>query len=142
MQVHRPSRSGLLAQENPPRKAFFVTTLIPRNKKHVTSLRTSLGTLDPGLKMREHLCFCYCNFFTQLYSAIAVLAMCPPDSGLQKRANLSTLIVGLSGTEDQTQATWVAGSGDNRSAIHYDDKEGCFLFDLMPSSRGRYVKLP
>jgi hypothetical protein len=41
-------------------------------------------------------------------------------AGLQKRAFYPTLIVGLAGTEDQTQATGVAGSGVNRSAIHYD----------------------
>jgi hypothetical protein len=35
----------------------------------------------------------------------------PPDAGLQKRANFSTLIVGLAG---------VAGSGDKRSANHHD----------------------
>jgi hypothetical protein len=33
---------------------------------HVTSFKPSLGTLDPGLKMREHLCFHYCNFFIVL----------------------------------------------------------------------------
>jgi hypothetical protein len=44
----------------------------------------------------------------------------PPDAGLQKRANFSTLIVGLAVTGDQTRAIRVAGSGDNRSAIYYD----------------------
>jgi hypothetical protein len=44
----------------------------------------------------------------------------PTDAGLYKRANFSELIVGLDGTGDQTQATCVAGSGDNRSAIDYD----------------------
>jgi hypothetical protein len=43
-----------------------------------------------------------------------------PDAGLQKRANFSTLMVGLAGTGDQTRAACVAGSGTNRSAIHYD----------------------
>jgi hypothetical protein len=44
----------------------------------------------------------------------------PPDAGLQKRVNFSTLIVGLAGTGDRTRTTCVAGSGHNRSAIHYD----------------------
>jgi hypothetical protein len=34
---------------------FFVTTLILKNNNHGTSLKPSLGTLDPGLKMREPL---------------------------------------------------------------------------------------
>jgi hypothetical protein len=38
----------------------------------------------------------------------------PPGAGLQKRANFSTLILGLAGTGDQTRATCVARSGDNR----------------------------
>jgi hypothetical protein len=60
-------------------------------------------------------------FFSKLYSAIAVLAINEhPDADLQKRTNFSTLMVGLSGTGDQTQATCVACSGDRLSAIHYD----------------------
>jgi hypothetical protein len=43
-----------------------------------------------------------------------------PDAGLQKRATFSTIIVGLSGTGNQTRATCKAGSGTNRSAIHYN----------------------
>jgi hypothetical protein len=86
---------------------------------HVTSFKPSLGTPDPGLKMRKHLCFCCCNLFVQQYSAIAVLENVPPGAGLQKRSNFSTLIVGPAGTGDQTRATCVAGSGNNRSAIHY-----------------------
>jgi hypothetical protein len=43
-----------------------------------------------------------------------------PNEGLQKRATFSTLIVGLAGTRNQTRATRVAGSGTNRSAIHYN----------------------
>jgi hypothetical protein len=67
-------------------------------------------------------------FFIFLCSAIAVLrGRVPLYAGLQKRANLSTPTVGLAGTEDQTRATCVAGSIDNRSAIHYDSKKPpCF----------------
>jgi hypothetical protein len=67
-----------------------------------------------------------CAFVTANFNlfivSIAVLenANVPPDQGLQKRANFSTLIVGLAGTGDQNRATCVAGSGANRSAIHYD----------------------
>jgi hypothetical protein len=39
---------------------------------------------------------------------------------MHKRANFSTLIVGLVGTGDQTRAICVAGSGVNHSAILYD----------------------
>jgi hypothetical protein len=74
-------------------------------------LKPYFGTLDPGLKMREHLRFRYCNFFYPITV---------PDAGLQKRANFSTLIVGLAVTGDQTRATCVAGSRVNHSAIHYD----------------------
>jgi hypothetical protein len=51
--------------------------------------------------------------------SIAVLENVPPDAGLQKRADLTSLMVGPAGTEDQTRATCVAGSGASRSAIHY-----------------------
>jgi hypothetical protein len=50
-----------------------------------------------------------------------------PDAGLQKRANFSTLIIGLARTRDQTQATCMAGSGNNRSAIHYDSDSSSFV---------------
>jgi hypothetical protein len=59
-----------------------------------------------------------------------VLENVPPDAGLQKRANFSTLIIGLAGTGDRAQATCVASSGDNRSAIHYDN-----LHPIRQSSR-------
>jgi hypothetical protein len=48
-----------------------------------------------------------------------VLENVPPEAGLQKRASFCTLNVGLAGTGNQTQATCVASSGTNRSAIHY-----------------------
>jgi hypothetical protein len=44
----------------------------------------------------------------------------PQDAGLHKRANFSTLILGLAGTGDRTRVTCVAGSCNNSSAIHYD----------------------
>jgi hypothetical protein len=56
---------------------FVLFVLNDYFKEHLTSLKPSLGTLDPGLKMRRALCFCYCKCFNQLYSAIAVLAACP-----------------------------------------------------------------
>jgi hypothetical protein len=41
--------------------------LIPRNNKTMhDNLKPSLLTLDPVLKMREQLCFCYFNFCIQL----------------------------------------------------------------------------
>jgi hypothetical protein len=61
----------------------------------------------------------YCKNFAHFIILIAVLENVPPDSGLQKRATFSTLKVGLAGTWNQTRATCVAGSGTNRSAMHY-----------------------
>jgi hypothetical protein len=56
-----------------------------------------------------------------------------PDAGLQKRATFSTKIVGLSGTGNQTRATCKAGSGTNRSAIHYNfEIECCPEFGSVP----------
>jgi hypothetical protein len=52
--------------------------------------------------------------------SIAVIENVPLDAELHKRATFSTLIVGLAGTGDETQATCVARSGANRSAIQYD----------------------
>jgi hypothetical protein len=43
----------------------------------------------------------------------------PSDAGLQKRSTFFTLNIGLDGTENQTQATCLAGSVARRSAIHY-----------------------
>jgi hypothetical protein len=51
----------------------------------------------------------------------------PPDAGLQKRANSSTLIVGLAGTGDRARATCVSGIGNNCSAIYYDTVMISFL---------------
>jgi hypothetical protein len=59
----------------------------------------------------------------------------PPDAGLQKRANFSTLIVDLSGTGDRTRATCVAGNGDNRSAIYYDFETTPSFINHSPNSR-------
>jgi hypothetical protein len=79
----------------------------------MTSLKPSLDTLNPGLKMRENLCFLCGNF---LYPTI----LCSGSGArLQNRANFTTLIVGLAWTGDHTRATCVAGSGNNRSAIHF-----------------------
>jgi hypothetical protein len=115
--------------------------------KPLTSLSCSLNAVFPGLKMWDTFaldCFdlkvrpgtpatnpglhrqsdlkspqttCYCNFFIQLYSAIAVLATCPRAQGY--KSHFSTLKVGLAGTGNRTQATCLAGSVARRSAIHY-----------------------
>jgi hypothetical protein len=53
--------------------------------------------------------------FIRLYSAIAMLATCPRTQGY---IFFSALIVGLAGP--RTQATCLAGSGVNRSTIHFD----------------------
>jgi hypothetical protein len=59
------------------------------------------------------------NILTHFIISIAVLENVPPEAGLQKRATLSTLNVGLAGTGNQTGATCVESSGASRSAIHY-----------------------
>jgi hypothetical protein len=58
-------------------------------------------------------------FLTHFRISIAVLKNVPPDAGLQKRAIFSILNVGLAGTGNRSQATCVASSGTNHSAIHY-----------------------
>jgi hypothetical protein len=57
----------------------------------------STSYADPGLKMREHLCFATANF-NPFIILIAMLENVPPDAGLQKRATFSTLIVGQART--------------------------------------------
>jgi hypothetical protein len=84
----------------------------------------SAPTIQPPPKSPQTTC--YCNFLIQLYSAIATCNVLP-DAGLQKRANFSTLIVGLAGTGNRTRATCVAGTGTNCSAIHYDSPELAFV---------------
>jgi flagellar basal body P-ring protein FlgI len=54
-------------------------------------------------------------------------------AGLQKRDNFFTLIVGLAGTGNQTRSTCVAGSGVNRSAIHYDFTSKNLLASTVPA---------
>jgi hypothetical protein len=39
------------------------TTVIQRNKETMANHMKSSGTLDTGIKMREHLCFCCCKFY-------------------------------------------------------------------------------
>jgi hypothetical protein len=59
---------------------------------------------------------------------------CVPDAGLQKKAILSTLIVGPYRTGDGTQATCILGSGASRSFIHYDFIKGLFRSDFFSVS--------
>jgi hypothetical protein len=54
-----------------------------------------------------------------------------PERRVTEKSQLSKLIVGLAGTGDQTRATWVAGSGSNRSAIHYDSSSKYRLGKLL-----------
>jgi hypothetical protein len=95
------------------------------------NLKPSLCTLDPGLKMREHHRFLYCNFCYPTIQCYCNACNVLPEEGLQKRTNFSTLIVGLAGTGDQTRSTCVAGSCDNRSAIHFDFTFPFLLVPLM-----------
>jgi hypothetical protein len=78
-----------------PRPSASASLTGQRQKDHVTSLKPSLGTLDPGLKMQKHLCIIFLYLFTQCNCSACNV---PPGAGLQKRANFSTLIIGLAGT--------------------------------------------
>jgi hypothetical protein len=72
--------------------------LFEEEQDHVTSLKPSLGTLDPGLDAGTPSLSLYCNFFIQLYIALQLQclhATCP---------NFSTLIVGLARTAWQAAA--------------------------------------
>jgi hypothetical protein len=66
----------------------------------------------------EHHRLRYFNFFNPYYNLNCSAWECAPW-GFQKRATFSTLNVGLAGTGNQTRATCVASSGNNRWAIHY-----------------------
>jgi hypothetical protein len=66
-------------------------------------------------------------FLTYFIILIAVLENVPPDAGIQKRANFSTLNIGLAGTGNRTRATCVASSGTVRLAIHYTSGSGLQL---------------
>jgi hypothetical protein len=83
-------------------------------------------------------------FLAHVTVSIAVLENVPLDAGLQK-------ILGLAGTGNQTRATCVASSGNNRSAIHYALRPGMqsgalFLFPffllsfLLPGGGGGSIK--
>jgi hypothetical protein len=113
-------------------------------------MRYSTSYKDPRHKMRELLCFCLFWIQSQTRDRARVCTDSPtshkvstdvawkgpPDAGLQKTANYSTLIVGLAGTGDWTQATCVVGSGTNHSAIHYDsesDSESDSDSDTFPT---------
>jgi hypothetical protein len=78
-----------------------------------------MSYVDPGLKMWDTFDCATAKNFTHFIIGIAVLENMPPDAGLQKRANFSTLNVGLAETGNQTRATCVAGSVTRSSAIHY-----------------------
>jgi hypothetical protein len=54
-------------------------------------MRYSTSYANPGLKMREHLRFCYCIFFIQLNSAITVLATCLRTQGYRKEPTFHTI---------------------------------------------------
>jgi hypothetical protein len=59
------------------------------------------------------------KILTHITISIAVVKNVPTDAGLQKRATFSILNVGLTGTGNQTQATYMASSFTRRSSILY-----------------------
>jgi hypothetical protein len=97
---------------------FSATT---KDNKHYSRLHAGYVTFyaNPGYKIREHFSFAIAHFYLVMI-LIAVLVNVPPDAGFQKKANFSTLNVGLARTWYQTPDNCVTGSGSYRSAIHYD----------------------
>jgi hypothetical protein len=75
--------------------------------------------------MREYLRFRCCKFLTSVFNLNCSAWERAPDVGLKKRATFTTLIIGSAGTGYRTRATCMAGSGANRSAIHYDSSVHC-----------------
>jgi hypothetical protein len=91
------------------------------------SVLTSESDSRPGkcLHQQSNLPLCLnrpwlLQFFLSNYIVKLQCLQRAPDAGLQKRATFSTIIVVLAGTGNQTRATCKAGSGTNRSAIHYN----------------------
>jgi hypothetical protein len=82
--------------------------------KPLTSLICSLNAVFPGLKMWDTLACATAIFLTHFIISVAVLEDVPPDAGLQNRATISTLNVGLAGTGNRTRATCMASSGTTR----------------------------
>jgi hypothetical protein len=89
---------------------FFFNACILRYylSRPLTSLSCSLNAVFPGLKLWDAFTCAKANFLTHFIISIAVLENVPPGAGLQKRANFSTLNVGLPGTGNRTRDTCVA----------------------------------
>jgi hypothetical protein len=99
-------------------------------------MRYSTSYADPGLKMRDTFSCATANFLNHCIISIAVLENVLPDAGLQKRATLTTLNVGLSGTGNRTRATCVASSVARRSAIHYASAVRAFAHQTYDPDAG------
>jgi hypothetical protein len=87
-----------------------------------TSIRPSLGTFHgprPASRCGNTFAFATAICYLAIKCNCSACSV-PPDAGLQKRGNFSTLIVGLAETGEPAWATSVSGSGENCSAIHYD----------------------
>jgi hypothetical protein len=81
------------------------------------------------------------NLLDHFIISIAVLENVPPDAGVQKRATFSTLNIGSSGRDrESNRANCVASSGTNRSAILYTSLMPvfpaiiCSLISVIPPS--------
>lgn len=79
----------------------------------------------------KHLCFRQCNFFIELYNAMAVLLTCPWTQSYRK-SHFPAIIVGLYG--DQTRAT-----GANRSSINYDQTCLTYWFTYFESDPKSFI---
>jgi hypothetical protein len=71
---------------------FFHNVLFRERMRPYSKSKMSFGLMNPGLKMQEHFCYCYCNFVSK-YTAQLQFLRIALDAGLQKRKNFSSLIV-------------------------------------------------
>jgi hypothetical protein len=94
--IFRVFRSGQDNRKTCSRLLFLIALILWNNSaltiSKVLCTRNSTSYADPGLKIREHLRFCFCYLTIQCNCSACEVS---PDKGLQKRATFSTLIVGL-----------------------------------------------
>jgi hypothetical protein len=65
------------------RFVFLFTTFVPRNNETMAYHKKLFGVLDPGLKMREHLCLHYRKCYPTIQCNCSACNV-PADAGLKK----------------------------------------------------------
>jgi hypothetical protein len=99
---------------------FNACTLRYYLSKPLTGLSCSLNAVFPCLKMREHLCLRYCNFFNLFYNLNCSAWERAPWRRVTEKSHLfhSKRRSGRD-RESNTRATRMASSGTNRSTVHF-----------------------